>query len=54
MVNKIKTACFLVVASLAVGCATKPVPESRQRQVEMINQTGIYSYQRALGPPRAR
>ncbi|HEY8899471.1 MAG TPA: hypothetical protein VIM61_03610 [Chthoniobacterales bacterium] len=38
---------------LLLGCATKPVPESRQQQVEQINQTGIYSYQRALqGPGR--
>ncbi len=40
----------LGVALLLAGCATN-VPASRQRQVDQINDTGVYSYQRALGGP---
>lgn len=41
---------FLIAAVIAVaGCATKPVPESRQQQVQLINQTGEYAYLRGAG-----
>jgi hypothetical protein len=43
----------LCLALLASGCATKPISKKKQDQVDLANQTGIYSYQRALGgPPR--
>jgi hypothetical protein len=38
-------------ALLLVGCATH-VSRSKQQQVDLVTQTGIYSYQRALGPAR--
>lgn len=48
-----KPVLLLAAAAVLGGCATKPVPESRLRQVEQINQVGPYSYQRAIdGPPR--
>jgi hypothetical protein len=39
---------------MTAGCATKPISKKKQEQVDLANQTGIYSYQRAMGPPVAR
>ncbi len=48
---KIWMTLMLAVLGLS-GCAGN-VPASRQQQVDQINQTGIYSYERAMdGPPR--
>lgn len=41
--------CLFAGVALA-GCAGN-VPESRRQQVDQINDTGVYSYQRALGGP---
>jgi len=47
---------FLALAAMALGlcgCATHTqVSRSKQQQVDLVTQTGIYSYQRAMGPPR--
>lgn len=41
----------LALAVVCGGCAT--VSASKQRQVDQVNQTGYYSYERAMsGPPR--
>lgn len=48
-----KTLSLLLLAFFLAACAARPVPESRQQQVELATQTGVYSYQRAVGgPPR--
>ncbi len=49
-----KALLLLLFAFFAAACATKPVPESRRQQVELATQTGVYSYQRAIGPPVGR
>jgi hypothetical protein len=49
-----KIASMIVLAMVVAGCATKPISERKQQQVDLANQTGIYSYQRAMGPPGAR
>jgi hypothetical protein len=49
-----KRLTFLALAALAFGlcgCATS-VSRSKQQQVDLVTQTGIYSYQRAMGPMR--
>lgn len=47
---------FLALVAMALvfcGCATHtPVSRSKQQQVDLVTQTGIYSYQRTMGPPR--
>jgi len=50
---KTMLAILLFIVTLA-GCATHPVSKSKRQQVELATQTGIYSYQRALGPPAGR
>ncbi|HEY0257814.1 MAG TPA: hypothetical protein VGC39_10255 [Candidatus Methylacidiphilales bacterium] len=50
-----KTWTILSSAALGLalaGCATH-VSKSKQQQVQLATQTGIYSYQRALSPPGA-
>lgn len=49
-----KIATVLGLAMLVCGCATHPVSKKKQNQVDLANQTGIYSYQRAMGPPGGR
>ncbi|MGH8048910.1 MAG: hypothetical protein ACREKL_16835 [Chthoniobacterales bacterium] len=49
-----KIASLIVLAAMMAGCATHPVSQRKQDQVDLVNQTGIYSYQRAMGPPGAR
>lgn len=44
-----KVLVVFALAGLVGGCAPRPVPASRQQQVEQITQTGPYSYQRAVG-----
>lgn len=46
-----KTALMLFPVVFLVGCATAPVPESREQRVEQITETGPYSYERAMDPP---
>lgn len=45
-----KATLLLVSALFLAGCATTPVPESREQQVEQITETGPYSYERAVDP----
>ena len=52
--NRMKISALVLLAFFIAACATKPVPKSRQQQVELGTQTGVYSYQRALGPPMGR
>jgi hypothetical protein len=49
-----KTFCMLALVAICAGCASGPVSERKQGQVDLVNQTGVYSYQRAMGPPGAR
>jgi hypothetical protein len=41
----------LVPVLALCGCATH-VSRAKQQQVDLVTRTGIYSYQRAAGPPR--
>jgi hypothetical protein len=47
------TLLALAIALGFCGCATSThVSRSKQQQVDLVTQTGIYSYQRAMGPAR--
>ena len=39
----------VLVVLTCPGCATH-VSRSKQQQVELATKTGVYSYQRAIGP----
>jgi hypothetical protein len=51
-VDCMKRALLLAAAAILLGGCATHVSRSKQQQVDLVTQTGIYSYQRALGPPR--
>jgi hypothetical protein len=55
-IRRMRRAAFLALTAMALGfcgCATHShVSRSKQQQVDLVTQTGIYSYQRAMSPPR--